>query len=191
MANLGYGLDEGEGLLGRLFAPAPAYGGQVQDALGDIESLHQEGQRVVLISRQAERLADLLRGHGMDVAPAIALLEPPAPGSLTLIDGILAEGCSLPTASLTVLTDAEVFGWVRQRRRAIKPRDTAPEALFSDLKQGDYVVHVEYGIGRFHGMVRKSLAGLEREYMEIEYEAGDRLCAHPPRRSYQSLSGRR
>jgi transcription-repair coupling factor (superfamily II helicase) len=67
--NLGYGLDEGEGLLGRLFAPAPAYGGQVQDALGDIESLHQEGQRVVLISRQAERLADLLRGHGMDVAP--------------------------------------------------------------------------------------------------------------------------
>jgi transcription-repair coupling factor (superfamily II helicase) len=173
--NLGYGLDEGDALLGRQFAPAPTYGGQVQDALGDIDSLHQEGQRVVLVSRQAERLADLLRGHGMGVVPTSELLEPPTPGSLTLIDGILAEGCALPAASLTVLTDAEVFGWVRQRRRALQPRDTAPEALFADLKQGDYVVHVEYGIGRYHGMVRKSLAGLEREYMEIEYEAGDRL----------------
>ena len=36
-------------------------------------------------------------------------------------------------------------------------------------------MHVEYGIGRYHGMVRKSIGGLEREYLEIEYAAGDRL----------------
>ncbi|MHB1319931.1 MAG: CarD family transcriptional regulator, partial [Anaerolineae bacterium] len=173
--NLGYGVEDGDTALGRLFAPAPTYGGQIQDALGDIGSLCQEGQRVVLVTRQAERLADLLKGHALHVSPAMELLEPPAPGSLSLIDGVLAEGCALPEASLTVFTDAEIFGWVRQRRRTLKPRDSAPEALFADLKQGDYVVHIEYGIGRYHGMVRKSLAGLEREYIEIEYEAGDRL----------------
>jgi transcription-repair coupling factor (superfamily II helicase) len=172
---LGYAVEDYDAPMGKLFAPAPTYGGQVQDALGDIESLRQEGQRIVLVTRQAERLADLLRGHALHATPAIELVEPPDASSLSLIDGVLAEGCALPACALTVLTDAEIFGWVRQRRRTLKPRDSAPEALFADLKQGDYVVHIEYGIGRYHGMVRKSLAGLEREYIEIEYEAGDRL----------------
>jgi len=174
-ANLGYGSSEGLLPLGRLFAPAPIYGGQVQDALDDVVSLLHEGQRVVVVSRQSERLADLLQARHLDVIPRAALSEPPPAGSFTLIDGILAEGCALPSAGLTVLTDAEIFGWVRQRRRPLRPSESAPEALFADLKEGDYVVHVEYGIGRYHGMVRKSLAGLEREYMEIEYQAGDRL----------------
>lgn len=172
---LGYSLSDVGSPLGRLFAPAPTYGGQVQDALGDIASLHEEGQRVVLVTRQSERLADLLQGQGLNVTPTDVLPEPPEPGALVLVDGVLAEGCALPAASLTVLTDAEIFGWVRQRRRVLRQRESAPEALFADLKEGDYVVHVEYGIGRYHGMVRKSLAGLEREYMEIEYQAGDRL----------------
>ncbi len=172
---LGHGLSDIDSPLGQLFSPAPTYGGQVQDALGDIASLHQEGQRVVLVTRQSERLADLLHGHGLSITPTDVLPEPPAPGELVLLDGVLGEGCALPAAGLTVLTDAEIFGWVRQRRRVLRQRESAPEALFSDLKEGDYVVHVEYGIGRYHGMVRKSLAGLEREYMEIEYQAGDRL----------------
>ena len=67
-------------------------------------------------------------------------------------------------------SDGSGSGAARSSRASLRP-----EALFADLKQGDYVVHIEYGIGRYHGMVRKSLAGLEREYIEIEYEAGDRL----------------
>ena len=51
----------------------------------------------------------------------------------------------------------------------------APETFFADLKPGDYVVHVEYGIGRYHGIVQKQLGALQREYLEIEYAAGDRL----------------
>jgi len=172
---LGYGMDEKPSRLGQIFAPAPAFGGQVQDALGEVHALHQQGQRVVLVSRQSERLADLLQAHQISLAPQDSLPEPPAPQTVTLVNGVLAEGCALPSAALTVLTDSEIFGWVRQRRHALKPRQSAPESLFADLKTGDYVVHIEYGIGRYHGMVRKSLAGLEREYMEIEYDSGDRL----------------
>ncbi|NLX44193.1 MAG: transcription-repair coupling factor, partial [Chloroflexi bacterium] len=109
------------------------------------------------------------------VEPASTVTAPPAEGSLTLVDGVLAEGCHLPEAHLSVLTDSEMFGWVRPRRRSPRPQTTAPESLFADLKEGDYVVHIEYGIGRYHGMVRKSVAGLEREYIELEYEGGDRL----------------
>jgi transcription-repair coupling factor (superfamily II helicase) len=55
------------------------------------------------------------------------------------------------------------------------PAPVRAGTLFSDLKEGDYVVHIEYGIGRYHGMVHKTIGSLEREYLEIEYASGDRL----------------
>jgi transcription-repair coupling factor (superfamily II helicase) len=51
----------------------------------------------------------------------------------------------------------------------------APEAYFSDLTPGDFVVHVEYGIGMFRGLVIRALEGMEREYLLVEYGDNDRL----------------
>jgi len=173
---LGYARDEQGHPLGQAFAAPPAYGGQLHEALADIADMHREGQRLVIVTRQAERVADLLREQQLYVTPGESLADVPAPGELALVNGVLAEGLAFEPAHLTVLTDAEVFGWVRQkRRRTTAPRQAPPEALFTDLKPGDYVVHIEHGIGRYHGMARKSIAGLEREYIEIEYDAGDRL----------------
>ncbi|MGI5916271.1 MAG: transcription-repair coupling factor [Anaerolineae bacterium] len=174
--NMGYGADESPALFRDMFMAAPHYGGQMRDALSDIAELRHTGERVVLVSRQAERLADLLREQNVYSMPVEDLLEPPNPSSITLVDGILAEGWVYIPGHLVMLTDAEVFGWTRmRRRRPTRPRRTAPETFFADLQDGDYVVHVEYGIGRYHGMVRKAIGNLEREYLEIEYASGDRL----------------
>jgi len=174
--SLGFGTEEEESALGRSFVPAPRYSGHLQDALADLAELRQGGQRVVVVTRQAERLSDLLREQRLYVSPTSDLGEPPAQGALELVDGILAEGWAHRPSQLVLLTDAEIFGWMRLRRRTPPPRRrVAPESLFADLQEGDYVVHVEYGIGRYHGMTRKSIAGLEREYLEIEYAHGDRL----------------
>lgn len=172
---MGYAAGQEGHSLGQAFGAPPAYGGNLQDALSGIARLRTEGQRVVIVTRQAERMADLLGEQQSQLSPVEHLSELPPPGELALVNGILAEGFRLKTADLTVLTDAEVLGWVRQRRRTVTPRQAPPEALMADLKVGDYVVHIEHGIGRYHGMARKTIAGLEREYMEIEYDAGDRL----------------
>ncbi len=173
---LGYAPDEGAFSLGEVFSAPPAYGGHIHEALDDLAEQRRAGQRVVIVTRQAERVADLLREQNLYLVPKEKLDEAPAPGELSLINGVLAEGLTFAPARLTLLTDAEIFGWVRPRRRRGPSSRKAPsEALLSDLKPGDYVVHIEHGIGRYHGMVRKSIAGLEREYLEIEYEAGDRL----------------
>jgi transcription-repair coupling factor (superfamily II helicase) len=174
--SLGFGR-QGEGApLGQLFAAAPLYGGQIEDALDEVAALTRDGQRVVLVSRQAERLTDLLGQQRLYVSPVRDLLAPPEPGSLALVDGILNEGWALPATNLLLLTDAELFGWVRkQRRRLLAPRQSAPEAIFADLQEGDYVVHLEYGIGVYQGLVRKSIGGIEREYLELSYDQGDRL----------------
>jgi transcription-repair coupling factor (superfamily II helicase) len=174
--SLGYGLEEGRALLAEAFAAAPRYSGQLREALGDIAALRQGGERVVMVTRQAERLSDLLREQDVYVSPTDDLTAPPAPGVIQIVDGILAQGWAYPAGQLQVLTDNELFGWVRTpRRRPGRRGRSAPEALFSDLKEGDYVVHVDHGIGRYHGMVRKTLNGVEREYLEIEYAEGDRL----------------
>ena len=174
--SLGFGAEEERSPLGRTFMAAPRYAGQLREALSDLTELCEDGQRVVLVTRQAERLSDLLREQRVHVSPVQDLPAAPPFGSLTLVDGILAEGWVHLPSRLVILTDAEIFGWMRQRRRTPPSRTrAAPESLFADLKPGDYVVHVEYGIGRYHGMVRKAIAGLEREYIEIEYANGDRL----------------
>lgn len=174
--SLGFGQQAQGAPIGQLFVAAPRFGGQIEDGLGEAVSLRGQGQRVVLVSRQAERLATLLQQQHLRVKPTPDLPMLPPTGTLSLVDGILSEGWALPAAHLLVLTDAELFGWVRkQRRREVAPRQAPPEAIFADLQEGDYVVHLEYGIGIYHGLVRKSIGGIEREYLEIEYDQGDRL----------------
>src|SRR6185295_11525685 len=55
------------------------------------------------------------------------------------------------------------------------PRAVSPEAYFADLAPGDYVVHVEYGIGRFAGLRKRVLEGNEREYLVIQFAGSDML----------------
>jgi transcription-repair coupling factor (superfamily II helicase) len=105
----------------------------------------------------------------------------PTDGSLTFVQGALPEGFVLKRHEenrilLDLLTDAEIFGWNRPApRRWRSPRPIAPEARFSDITAGDYVVHLEYGIGRFAGLVVRNIGGMEREYLLLEYDNTDTL----------------
>ena len=194
------------------FAPAPRYGGQLGEAARQVLDWTDAGQAVILVSRQADRIADLLKEWSVRVTPTTTLSDLPYPRSLTVVRGVLGEGWRIvepgaapsdaPSAlraaldmahvpardaedggrrdegqvRLTLLSDGELFGWrLPRRRRARQRQSTPPEAFFSDLRPGDYVVHIEHGIGRFVGMVRMEVAGTEREYLEIEYARGDKL----------------
>ncbi|NLG50206.1 MAG: transcription-repair coupling factor [Chloroflexi bacterium] len=174
---LGQGEEEEPPLTGpQGFTAAPKYGGRLRDALEDIDELRRKGQRVVVVTRQAERLSDMLRERNIYSAPIHDIDQTPEPGTVTLVDGILAEGWMLHPGRLAVLTDSEVFGWSRPRRhRPVQRRSISPETFFADLKEGDYVVHVDHGIGRYHGMVRKTIHNMARDYLELEYANGDRL----------------
>ena len=51
----------------------------------------------------------------------------------------------------------------------------APEVFFADVQPGDFVVHIEHGIGRFNGLIKMPVDGAEREYLQVEYAQGDQL----------------
>jgi len=162
---------------GRLpFAAAPAYGGRLRVLAGELSAAVGRRERVLLVSQQAARLSEVLTEQGLTTGVASAIEEPLPAGALALVQGSLPQGWVLQDgrASLTLLTDSEVFGFAKQRRLA--PRRFAHrEAFLAELSPGDYVVHIEHGIARFAGLTRKTIDGNEREYLELRYAQGDRL----------------
>jgi len=73
-----------------------------------------------------------------------------------------------------LLTDAEVFGFIKQRR-LVKRRPVSHHQFIIELTPGDYVVHIEHGIGKFAGVVRMSTDNGEKEYLLLKYAANDKL----------------
>jgi transcription-repair coupling factor (superfamily II helicase) len=170
--------------VGSAFLAAPHYGGQLQDALKESLAARRDGP-VVMVTRQAQRLSELLAEDDVFIAPVEQVDALPVSGSLTLVQGALAEGWKIAfgsqqsavSGSLLLLTDTEIFGWrmPQPRRARRRPAITTPEAFFSDLKVGDYVVHIDYGIGLFQGLIKLVIPGSEREYLQVDYAGEDRL----------------
>jgi len=92
-----------------------------------------------------------------------------------LTQGNLGGGFVLPGLKLAVVSDAELFGVARLRLPQKRFMEGAPVATVMDLKPGDYVVHINFGIGVFRGLVNKTVEGVSKEYLYIEYQVPDKL----------------
>ncbi len=97
----------------------------------------------------------------------------PAPTRAILAIGALDGGFVMP--SLRVLTDHEIFRRARRLRRPRRYRQAAPSAATGALTLGDYVVHLEHGIGVYRGIETITAGESTLEVAIIEYEGGDRL----------------
>lgn len=86
----------------------------------------------------------------------------------------LERGFVLPSAKLAVLTEGDVTGRRRAHRTA-RPRKRVGEGFFDQLQPGDYVVHHTHGVGKYMGMVRRSISGAERDYLMLAYKGEDKL----------------
>jgi len=161
------------------FTPGPRFGGQLGLVMKQLEDQRQAHEVTLIVSRQAPRLADLWREQAGEARFQDQLPREFTPGDLIFIPGPLSEGWLMTHPNLgrvNLLTDAELFGWTRPRpRRRSLHRTTAPEQAYADLSTGDLVVHIDYGIGRFQGLVERTLDDLRREYLLIEYADGDQL----------------
>lgn len=196
---LGYGNLDGTTFnettdLARSFAPGPRFGGKTKEITREIEKLRTAGHQAVLVTRQAPRLQELLADADFPVHVQSDLTESPIQG-ISLVQGVMSDGFilrgieqqgeddrtassnSLEPINLHLLTDTELFGWSKPRARRKSPvRSTvAPEIFFADVKPGDFVVHLEHGIGQYDGLVKMELNGIEREYLQVTYAKSDKL----------------
>lgn len=156
-----------------MFTSLASYGSQLKPFVAQTRNLAAEGYRVLVVSLQSSRISEALGEEDILAAPLQSIEYLPPRGSVTLVHGSLPEGWSLPR-ELAVFTDAEVFGFFKSpppARRPLPPDRT----IMLDLSPGDYAVHLDHGIARFHGMKRVRVGDVEREYMTLEYATGDML----------------
>ena len=145
----------------------------LREAEPELEKLVRSGYRTVVAwSRRGEaerarlNLARLQAGF-LDGQPA------PAEAGLLFAHAGLREGFVAPQLKLAVVPEHRLL---RRRRagRDDRPR-TGAMASFSDLRAGGPVVHEDHGIGRFTGFETKTVAGITRDYLELEFRDGDRV----------------
>ncbi len=167
--------------IGRLFRPAPIYNSRLEEMAADVAEFRRMESRTVLVTRQAPRVSGILSEKKIPAKQVEDLAEPVPGGKIFLLQGTSNEGFVIREAeevppSLVFLTDTELFGWRRARRRVPRAKvSRKTDAFFSEIKPGDYVVHIDHGIGRFAGLVRMKVGGVEQEYLQVEYAHGDRL----------------
>ena len=169
--------EDGNASLRAYFVPGPRYGGQLRTVMTDWFEMQRAGKGIVAITRQASRISELWQEQGGQARPVESVPELPPRRGLTLVQGTLDEGWVLRRpggdARFYLLTDAEIFGWSKPRPRRVRRKPVHPEVFFADLNPGDYVVHVDFGIGVFRGLIMATIDGAEREYLRVDYAGED------------------
>ncbi len=143
----------------------------------EIESYLQRKQTVILQAdneKRAKQIAQTMIDFGLDlpVVNTDDLIEKRA--QITVAD--YASGFDLPDVDLIYLTERELFNKRQHRQKRVKTLENAQRLRnYTELKPGDYVVHVNHGIGRFEGIKTLENNGVKRDYITITYQKGDQL----------------
>ena len=144
------------------------------EAEGELEKLTRSGYRTVVAFEgrgEAERTRFNL--SRIDV-PFLGDRAPEEPG-VSFAEARLREGFLAPELQLAVIPQRRL---IHRRRAAATPVSArARLAAAIELRVGDYVVHEDHGVARFSGFDTKTLAGVTRDYLELEYRGGDRVFA--------------
>ncbi len=130
--------------------------------------------------RSAQRLMEMLEKHALSVQ----ILEKPfsswSPADsegwdVTLLIGNLPRGFVFPRAGLTLISESELFGEKRLRKKPSAGMKDHALAAFSELQVDDYVVHTDHGIGIYRGLWKLKLGKEEHDFLLLEYQGGDKL----------------
>lgn len=159
--------------LASAFDPGPRFAGKLRDLMMYLNQVQTAQDSWMIVSRQASRLKNLWREQQpMDEGLSAEIEQ-------QFVEGSLAGGWILRHGDghrTHLLTDGEIFGWSRpQPRRRYRPTAEAPEAGYADLEPGDWVVHVDHGIGKYAGLVQRIQDGVQQEYLCVTYADEDQL----------------
>ncbi len=191
----------GHGLLQQEIALRRTREGLLTPLSRQLDSWLAAGERVVVCCRSArhrKNLAELLASHHLPVATAtlpLQLTDADAGRDLVeLSDQPLSAGFSLAAWNLHILSENELFGARRLGGKGSRKTPVAEVAGFTELHDGEVVVHSEHGLGIYRGLQTIELAGVVNDFMLIEYRDGDKLYLPVDRLNlisrYQGLSDR-
>ncbi|MFP4642990.1 MAG: transcription-repair coupling factor [Spirochaetales bacterium] len=144
--------------------PPRSFFGNIDFLKEEIETHSSAGYSIYVFAdteQQAKRIEAILGDLPVEVIP----------------DSI-GSGFALPDLKILVIEEQEIFGRRRRTPKSVKSTPSSALESFVELNPGDYVVHVNYGIGRFCGIERLQAGGNERDYIHLEF-AGEEFVYIP------------
>jgi len=119
------------------------------------------------------RVGSLLSQNKVGAREEISPFAAPRSGEVLLLAGNLDRGWSYPPERITFFSESDVF--TEEKVLVSRPARKAFVSHFQDLRENDYIVHTDYGIGIFRGLIRLEVDAQNREFIELSYQDGDRL----------------
>ena len=147
-------------------APVMSFNAKMDYLLAEIRAQLKLGREIFILftaQKKLERMKKFFDAHGL------------TDKEISLQIGTLNDGFTFPTANITIITEKNIFG-IQREKRLSKPTYAGTEIKhFSEIRQGDYVVHPTNGIGKYLGIETLELEGVRRDYLHIQYGRGDKI----------------
>lgn len=137
----------------------------------------KQNQTVIIMIQDEERLSKISETlDDFEIPNILTKSDAIQQGVLQIIHGSLQTGFEIPSCDLVVLTENELFAKATKKRAKRLTMDNAERLKsYTDLKEGDYVVHVNHGIGRFLGIKTMEVDGKHQDYLTLEYQNAAKL----------------
>ena len=162
----------------------PSYGGSLETAAADMRHYLDTGSGVLVLCGNETRGKNFLRlldERGIKARADFKNESLPRLGEVVVGLGTLSAGSELPQLKLAILTEGQLTAPVAGKKAAARQTQQKKDAnrqklqSYTDLSPGDLVVHVHHGIGRFVGIERMRVDGVDKDYIKIAYAGSDSL----------------
>jgi len=155
-----------------------SFHGKIDLLVEDLKYYKATGYRVLLLSGNKDRakiLKETLEEYGIDSVVVKDNEYDIQRGQVVIYPASITKGFEYVDAKFAVISDSEIFGQTKRARKPVKMKNAERIKSFTELEVGSYVVHVNYGIGKYEGIEKIKVDGVIRDYLKIVYAGGDVL----------------
>lgn len=153
------------------------YNNSIELLTKDLKRYKNNGSRVILLCpsvTRAKRLAQDLRDFDLNSFYTEDMDREVKPREIMVIYGNIKRGFEYPLINFAIISETDIFGQKKPRK---KKRTVSGNAIssFAEISPGDYVVHIDHGLGIYRGIEKIEVEGISKDYIKIEYAKGDNL----------------
>ena len=155
-----------------------SYNGSFDLLVKDLQAWKKGGFQVLLLSgsrTRAKRLAQDLLDEGLSSYYSEEKDREIGAGEIMVSYGHAHRGFSYPLIKFVVITETDIFGREKKKKKKKTRYSGQKISSFSELSVGDYVVHENHGLGIYRGIEKVEVDKVMKDYMKIEYAGGSNL----------------
>lgn len=155
-----------------------AYNNSFELLIKDLKQYKKNGYSVLLLSgsrTRAKRLAEDIMSEGLSCFYGEDFNRQIKPGEIMVAYGKVKRGYEYPLISFAVISESDIFGTEKKKKKRRKTYEGEKIASFTDLGIGDYVVHENHGLGIYRGIEKIEVDKTVKDYIKIEYDRGGNL----------------